>query len=225
MASTSTVSVNDTTDTTTVSIEELKMNREAYEKLNAIQQENEARVKAEEAKRKSKVIETYRRALFPVPSYYRGPKAAYLPFESSRFRGDNRELCIELMNDIVDDHGNTALHIACEYEDIDAVKFFIEIGADINKPNNIGLTPLGMVEMGTSGITNDRCGLIMSLIDAGADIYVNDKSMRSLNHISLNNIDNSHYIKRLIQVYYDYRKRLDLKQYDTVTIDGVPSCP
>lgn len=68
---------------------------------------------------------------------------------------------------IQDNQGNTALHYACIYANVNILRLLIT-NSNINIQNNNGCTPLHLVTT-CSPISNDA---IQLLIDCGADIYI-----------------------------------------------------
>ncbi|XP_034933811.1 ankyrin repeat and protein kinase domain-containing protein 1-like [Chelonus insularis] len=70
----------------------------------------------------------------------------------------------------VDLHENTALHVACQVEDLDTVKLLLEHNADVNAKNNQGQTPLYMV-LGVNCFYHGSVNLkiIKTLLEHNAD--------------------------------------------------------
>ena len=70
-----------------------------------------------------------------------------------------------------DEQGNTPLHVAVEALHIDCLKFLIQVKAELNRRNNLGLTPLHMAIM-QHGASIDY---VAALVTAGADVDICDK--------------------------------------------------
>ncbi|KAG2498546.1 hypothetical protein HYH03_003297 [Edaphochlamys debaryana] len=67
--------------------------------------------------------------------------------------------------DAANEFGQTALHVAALWGNINAVKVLLELGADVNVTNSRGTTPLHFA----AAAKKDAMGTCRALLDAGAD--------------------------------------------------------
>lgn len=83
--------------------------------------------------------------------------------------------------DHIEDHhfGNSLLHTACLSGDPTAVSRLIRLGADVNKPNQRGMTPLHLVSCGI-GDPAAKLSVMAKLLDNNADIDAKFKSSTPL---------------------------------------------
>lgn len=65
-----------------------------------------------------------------------------------------------------DDVGNTALHMACQYGELEAVKLLVKLNADVNRKNILGTTPL------MQAAYNGHLDVVEHLVKNGADVSV-----------------------------------------------------
>ena len=75
-----------------------------------------------------------------------------------------------------DGSGNTAMHYACEWQEVGAITLLTEKGADINAKNANGETPL------FSAVKADNPGVIALLVENGAEMNARDNSGNTALH-------------------------------------------
>lgn len=76
--------------------------------------------------------------------------------------------------------GQTLLHSACKYGKSDLVKFLIKAGADVNKPDKIGCTPLHWACRRPSNkkTAEGKLKTVKLLVKAGADLEARSKTRK-----------------------------------------------
>lgn len=63
----------------------------------------------------------------------------------------------------------TPIHIACQYSNLEIVKYLIDFGVNVNQANVYGATPIYIANL------NGQLQIVQSLADHGADINKADK--------------------------------------------------
>lgn len=122
------------------------------------------------------------------------PNCYYKQDAAMKFINDNSEYCIAQMDTLVDTEqfngkrftGGTALHYACQNNALEVAQFFIKAGADIEKVDIHGKTPLN------TAAYYGRDEMIELLIDNGADINtVDNKGYTPLRNAHERCLDNT----------------------------------
>jgi len=65
--------------------------------------------------------------------------------------------------------GDTPLHVACSWGDIEAARLLLDAGAEVNAIGDIGRTPL------FDALSSENVDLVKALVEAGADLAHKDE--------------------------------------------------
>lgn len=96
------------------------------------------------------------------------------------FKGIAKEYDISVLLDTKNDYSQTLFHVAISRAKLEIIRFFVELGADVN-----GESPYGtMLEITTRLVTNKRNEVLELLLEKGAD--VNYRSNSCLNTLISN---------------------------------------
>jgi ankyrin repeat protein len=76
------------------------------------------------------------------------------------------------INQLTNDKGMTALHIASEQDQLESVEFLVENGADVNYQSAVGSTPLHFAS------SNGNGEIVVFLLAHGAEVNAQNKVCR-----------------------------------------------